>query len=176
MKTYLVRTKSDQVLMGVFCAASPADLAKIIDTVFDARECEYLELRPNEGLFVEGQFVTAVTGDEGEQVLLTHVDDPLISPSSDEDADDELLAFPDVDLFEADEEEDIPPLLEPTEALHARLQQAKNEWQPLQLDTKPLEPVEVYLARLDPEVIAKKLIRGALNPASFVRPPSSRLH
>lgn len=180
MKTYLVRMIADQTLMGVFCAESTSKLADIIDNVFDARECEYLELRPNEGLFIEAKFATIPTEDgDGKRVVLTHVDDPLNCNTVDEE--DELLdeePLLETELLIAIAEEDyVPPVLEPTYALNDRLQAAEveNEWQPVR-EGRQTAAFEVHMNQIDSESIARKLIQGALNPATFIKPPSNRIH
>jgi flavorubredoxin len=42
MKTYLVRTIEDQVLIGVFCEKSKKALIETISPLIEAQDCEYI--------------------------------------------------------------------------------------------------------------------------------------
>lgn len=193
MNTYLVRTKADQTLMGIFCAANVSDLATIIDSVFDANECEYLQLRANEGLFIEAQFIT-----QNGQVELVHPDDIQVPPSSEDGMDEafDALVEPSEEALEAaermmltGEDEYIPPVLEPTMALADRLQQAHrtNEWRPV-VDLAPAKGARPYRLptlstdhvvkthSINAESIAAKLMKGTLTPATFIHNASRRHH
>lgn len=55
---YLVRTKDTKRLVGVFAASSPAGLFNIVDEELDPFSCEYFQMHPGHGLFVDGQFET----------------------------------------------------------------------------------------------------------------------
>jgi hypothetical protein len=121
MKTFFVRTRLDQALVGVFCAASPTALAKILEAMVEPADCEYLILKANEGLFVEAHFVQAPAQESGRRdtVFLTNVPDEVI------DSDEIEAAAPAIrtgGALKAAMAEVIPPVLEPTDALMDRLQ------------------------------------------------------
>lgn len=227
MHAYLVRTKIDRTLVGLFCARSVADLARLIDTVFDARECEYLELRANDGLFIEAQFlnVPGPTPDAPEQEVLVHPDDPLLEAQAPEesagsiardiaavierqatrlhahedaadagapagDGAEERDIVGEIIAGMHEEEEYIPPVLAPTEQLHRRLQSASRQqkWRPLlpgprrtprgrKLNrTEDAALPSPHSASAGSEVVIRKLMQGALNPASFIQNASRRYH
>ncbi len=128
MMTYLVRTRADCTLVGVFCASSEGALAKIISPMIEPEECEYLALKANEGLFVEAQFirVSCETADMRDRVYLTNSPMDFIESDSQEPAQEGLI--PNLkeicaqgSMLKEALEEEIPPVLEPTEALAERL-------------------------------------------------------
>lgn len=51
--TFLVREARTRRLIGMFCARRSNDLFVLLDEQTDPFECEYLELRAGEGLFIE---------------------------------------------------------------------------------------------------------------------------
>jgi hypothetical protein len=128
MKTYFVRTRTDQALVGIFCAASPKALASIIELMVEPEDCEYLTLKANEGLFAEAQFVHAPSQENGKAatVFLTNsADDAMLDQDSalDEEEEDSLVGQVHAGSpLERAMQEVIPPILEPTEALMDRLQ------------------------------------------------------
>ena len=196
MNTYLVRTKLDQALMGIFCAASPVELATVIDEVFNADECEYLQMKANEGLFIEAQFVMQASPEVGgsDQVTLVHVDDPAAIEDSftreenfGADMANEAGAEAQREaelLMLAAEGEYIAPVLEPTGTLNTRLQSAHRagEWQPVR--PRPArtarhakrETSALLNKPINPDSIARKLMEGALNPANYIHNASQRRH
>jgi hypothetical protein len=212
MNTYLVRTKSDQTLIGMFCAESVTNLARLIDEVFEASECEYLELKNNEGLFVEAKFVTMPTqAGDAERVMLTNVDDIAIPDLDEEEIAEAMGGSAEIaDLIvEGGADEHIPPVLEPTQALSRRFQSAHRlrEWQPVVAASEQAEassirvdgasqmkPLLIYSApcaaaagtrlstyagtapHINAERIANKLMKGELNPASFLYNGSRLVH
>lgn len=184
MNTYLVRTKSDQTLVGIFCAASTSSLAALVNEVFDANECEYLQLKANEGLFIEAQFVTesAVAPGETDEVALVHVDgEPdmgyVTIPSESACVAAELLMVSGASEY-------VPPVLEPTPELHERFQLAhrKGEWRPVTNGPTNVSatPSQTHkprtLASTNSDTIARKLMLGSLTPVTFVRSASTRYH
>ena len=61
MKTYLVRTIEDQVLIGVFCEKSKKALIETISPLIEAQDCEYIVLNEG-GRIVRGSTVCVRTG------------------------------------------------------------------------------------------------------------------
>jgi hypothetical protein len=129
MKTYFVRTRTDQALVGIFCAASPKALASIIELMVEPEDCEYLTLKANEGLFAEAQFVHAPAQENGKgaTVFLTNsAEDAMLNQDAvvmDDDEEDSLRGQVHAGSpLERAMQEVIPPILEPTEALMDRLQ------------------------------------------------------
>jgi hypothetical protein len=126
MKTYFVRTRLDQSLVGIFCAASERALAAVIELMVEPADCEYLVLKANEGLFAEAQFVRAPSQEgKGDTIFLTNTPDEILTADPDELEGDEDGAHRTLDThgeLKHAMDEVIPPVLEPTEALMARLQ------------------------------------------------------
>ena len=121
MKTFFVRTRLDQALVGVFCASTPKALAKILETMVEPADCEYLILKANEGLFVEAHFVRAPAQESGRRdtIFLTNVPDEELGADELEEA--TARSVPGGAL-KAAMAEVIPPVLEPTDTLMDRLQ------------------------------------------------------
>ena len=68
--TFLVRDADTGRMVGLFCARRSNDLFCLLDERVDPFGCEYLELRPGEGVFV---------GPEG---LMPTVTRPPVSPDA----------------------------------------------------------------------------------------------
>ena len=149
MKTYLVRTIEDQVLIGVFCEKSKKALIETISPLIEAQDCEYIVLNEGEGLFVEAQFVCVPEDGKHERNTVYLTNDPermcpeeapslmgALSPhesSSDfcrlqesmkQSVDQKLAESVELALADAMEEV-IPPVLEPTEVLSNRFNDNK---------------------------------------------------
>lgn len=60
MQTYLVRARGSKRLVGIFSAMGSDGLFHVVDELADPFECEFLELLPGEGIFVDGQFAQAL--------------------------------------------------------------------------------------------------------------------
>ena len=150
MKTYLVRTIEDHVLIGVFCEKSKKALIETISPLIEAQDCEYIVLNEGEGLFVEAQFVCVAENGKHERNVVYLTNDPecmcpeetpsriraLRSPhessvdfcklqeSTKQSVDQELAESVELALADAMEEV-IPPVLEPTELLSSRFNNNK---------------------------------------------------
>lgn len=142
MKTFFVRTRLDQTLVGIFCAASPNALAKILEAMVEPADCEYLILKANEGLFVEAHFVQAPAQESGRRdtIFLTNVPDEVLDSDEIEEAG---ASKGESGSLKAAMAEVIPPVLEPTDVLMDRLQvEEPRGWIALESVTgKPAAPI-----------------------------------
>ena len=61
--TFLVRDADTRRMIGLFCARRSNDLFCLLDERIDPFGCEYLELRPGEGVFVDAEGLTPTVAD-----------------------------------------------------------------------------------------------------------------
>jgi hypothetical protein len=109
MKTYIVRTRTDQTLVGMFCASSPRALSKLIE------EAQFVQA-PKSALAPEGTVFLTNSPEE-----YSEMPEDLVPQS------DEMVSVPPGSALEHAMTEVIPLVLEPTEDLQRRFQSAQRQ-------------------------------------------------